>query len=74
MITNALTTTAADLRAQLDDLVLERAAARAAGLDTNASYMADLDSEVQATEVAYVGLAVTEIASLRAELGDARYG
>ena len=74
MITNATTHTAAALRSRLDELVLERAAARFAGLDGNASYMQDLDSEVEATESAYVGLAVTEIATLRAELGDARYG
>ena len=74
MITNATTHTAADLHARLNDLVLERAAAASAGLDSNEVYLHDLESELAATEAAYVGLAVTEIATLRAELGDARYG
>jgi hypothetical protein len=74
MITNATTHSAAELRSHLDGLLLERAAARSAGLDRNAAYMDDLVGEIDEVERAYVTLAVTEIATLRGELGDARYG
>jgi hypothetical protein len=74
MITNARTHTATALRSRLNDLVLERAAALTAGLDRNALYMAHLEGEMGELERAYVTLAVTEIATLRGELGDARYG
>ena len=74
MITNAAHHTAAGLRSRLNDLVLERAAARTAGLERNARYRDDLDREMKRVERAYVTAAVTEIATLRAELGDARYG
>lgn len=59
---------AADLRTQLDLLVAERQIARLEGLTANARYEADLDDEIIAMTSAYVGAAVTEIASLRAEL------
>ena len=74
MITNPTSTTAADLRPRLDALVLERATARSVGLDRNALYLADLEGELEQVERAYVTAAVTELATLRAELGDARYG
>jgi hypothetical protein len=61
--------TAADVGLQLDELAAERRVAIAAGLGDNATYMADLDGEIDAVHASYVGLAVTEIATLRAELG-----
>ena len=36
--------------------------------------MADLDGEIEATARAYVGVAVTEIATLRAELSGPQVG
>jgi hypothetical protein len=60
--------TAHDARARLQDLSLERIAAADAGLTGNAAYMADLDADIETAREAYVGLAVTEIASLRAEI------
>jgi len=67
--TSALTTTsAAALHEQLQLLQRERAAAALAGVATNELYIADLIAEIDATSDAYVGAAVTEIASLRAEL------
>jgi hypothetical protein len=58
----------AGLREQLVLLQRERAAAVLNGLGANALYMADLSEELEAARAAYVGAAVTEIASLRAQL------
>ena len=58
----------AALKARLQELRLERAFATLAGLDDNRAYMDDLTDETVATESAYVGAAVTAIASLRASL------
>lgn len=66
--------TAVDARYQLGLVLDERVEAVAAGLDANAAYMRDLESDVAAYEAAYVGLAVTEIAVLRADLGGALQG
>jgi hypothetical protein len=38
------------------------------------AYMADLQEEIVATEAAYVAAAITEIATLRAELGERQWG
>ena len=38
----------------------------------NAPYMADLEGEIEATARAYVGAAVTEIATFRAQLSEAQ--
>ena len=46
----------------------EQVAASFTGLAGNAMYMADLADDIAAAEAAYVGAAVTEIASLRAAL------
>jgi hypothetical protein len=62
------TMTASDLRQQLGRLMAERFDAAEAGLGSNALYMRDLDDDLVAAREAYVGLAVTEIASLRGEL------
>jgi hypothetical protein len=38
------------------------------------AYMADLEGEILATEAAYVAAAVTEVATLRAQLAGAQWG
>ena len=70
MQTDQLTTTthAAQLKERLGLLEMERAAASLVGLCCDGAYMADLMDEVEHTRAAYVGAAVTEIASLRAAL------
>jgi hypothetical protein len=60
--------TASDLRLQLGRLMAERLDAAEAGLGCNALYMRELEGDLAAAREAYVGLAVTEIASLRGEL------
>jgi hypothetical protein len=61
-------TTATDIRLQLGRLVAERHDAIDAGLGNDEAYMADLETDLAHTRAAYVGQAVTEIASLRAQL------
>ena len=61
-------TTAHDARARLRRLAAERRDALDAGLGANATYMRDLYADIAASREALVGLAVTEIATLRAEL------
>jgi hypothetical protein len=61
-------TSAADLNERLRLLYVERALAGLEGLSNDAVYMADLDGEIAASHAAYVGAAVTEIATLRARL------
>lgn len=69
MFTQALeTTSAADLRERLELLERERASAALAGLAEDDVYLADLLEEREAIRSAFVGAAVTEIASLRASL------
>ena len=57
-----------EMQIHLQDLKAERALASIEGLSANSAYMADLDHEIAATRSAYVGAAVTEIATLRAQL------
>ena len=59
---------AVDLQDYLAQLQAERALASLEGLDHNATYIADLEEALADAEHAYVVAAVTEIASLRAEL------
>jgi hypothetical protein len=66
--------TATDARQQLQRLQAERLDAVDAGLEANALYMEDLESDIAASRAAYVSLAVTEIASLRAQLSGAQHG
>ncbi len=68
MPSETLTTTAVDLHARLELLLLERALAAVEGLAADPAYMADLDDEITATRRAYAGTAITEIATLRAQL------
>jgi hypothetical protein len=62
------TMTTLELRSHLAELVEERSLAHASGLAGIDSYMADLDQELETCRDLYVGSAVTEIATLRAEL------
>jgi hypothetical protein len=52
----------------LKSLHAERALASIEGLASDPAYMADLDQEIADTHGAYVGAAVTEIATLRGQL------
>jgi hypothetical protein len=60
--------TTLELRSHLAELVEERSLALVSGLAGVESYMADLDQELETCRQLYVGSAVTEIATLRAEL------
>jgi hypothetical protein len=65
---------AIEIHTDLLELQAERALASIEGLAANSAYMADLDGEIEATTRAYVGAAVTEIATLRAELSGPQVG
>jgi hypothetical protein len=66
--------TAAGARARLHRLEAERAEALEAGLGSNGVYMDALRDDIEASRAAFVGLAVTEIATLRGELGGRNAG
>ena len=66
--------TATDARTQLHRLEAERIDAVEAGLGGNSLYMTDLHNDIAASRALYVGLAVTEIAVLRGQLGDRQFG
>jgi hypothetical protein len=59
---------------QLRELYLERALAEVNGLDSDRPYMADLERDIVDHQRAAVGAAVTEIATLRAELSGPLHG
>ena len=63
-----------EIRAHLQELEAERALASIGRLATNSAHVADLYTEIEATARAYVGAAVTEIASFRAELRGPQVG
>jgi hypothetical protein len=65
---------AIEMQDRLQELQAERALALIEGLSSSSAYMADLDDEITATRHAYVGAAVTEIASLRAALSGPQQG
>ncbi|HEU0024550.1 MAG TPA: hypothetical protein VFQ12_07960 [Thermoleophilaceae bacterium] len=65
---------AIEIHAHLVQLEAERVLASIEGLAPGSAYLADLDGEIEATNCAYVGAAVTEIATLRAELSGAQVG
>jgi hypothetical protein len=67
-------TSAIEIHAHMQELQAERALASIEGLAVNSAYMADLDGEIEATARAYVGAAVTEIATFRAELSGPQVG
>ena len=60
--------TAHDMRQYLVGLMSERLEATEAELDANTLYMRELEDDLLAAREAYIGLAVTEIATLRGEL------
>jgi hypothetical protein len=67
-------TSALEIHTHLLGLQAERALASIEGLAVNSAYMAVLDGEIGATASAYVGAAVTEIATFRAELSGPQVG
>jgi hypothetical protein len=66
--------TASDIRQQLQLLETERALALDTMLAHDPAYMTHLREEIFATRHAYVGSAVVEIASFRAQLSGAQAG
>jgi hypothetical protein len=65
---------AAEIHTHLKGLQAERALASIEGLASNSAYIADLDREIADASSAYVGAAVTEIASLRGQLSGPQVG
>jgi hypothetical protein len=63
-----------ELRTQLLELHAERALAEETGVARIGSYMDDLQRDIARSEAAYVGAAVTEIASFRAQLSGPLHG
>jgi len=61
-------TTAVDVRHRLEDLLAERALADAHGLMANDAFASDLETEIAAIRSAWIGAAVTEIATFRGQL------
>jgi hypothetical protein len=66
--------TAAELRSYLLELEAERALAVQSGVAEIGAYMEDLEEELEFSRELYVTTAVTEIATLRAELFGAQTG
>jgi hypothetical protein len=66
--------TAAEVRSHLFKLEAERALALETRVAEVAAYRADLDEEIAFCRDLYVASAVTEIATLRAELSGAQTG
>jgi hypothetical protein len=65
---------AAEIHTHLKELQSERALASIEGLASDSAYMADLDQDIADARDAYVGAAVTEIATLRAQLSGPQVG
>lgn len=59
---------AIELQIRLKELQAERLMATDEGIAVGSAYMAHLDDEIADTSRAYIQAAVTEIATLRAEL------
>jgi hypothetical protein len=66
--------TTTEIRTHLDTLAEERLAALAWGADAIPAYLDDLEREIEGYRSAYVGAAVTEIASFRAQLSGPQIG
>jgi hypothetical protein len=66
--------TATDALNNLHKLQAEKIDAMEAGLGDNRLYMVDLENDIDAARAIYVGLAVTEIATLRAQLSGPQTG
>jgi hypothetical protein len=69
-----LDVTAAEVRSHLFMLEAERALARENGLDEVATYAAELNEEIELCRQVYIVFAVTEIATLRAEMSGPQIG
>ena len=65
---------AIQMQNHLRELQAERALASVEGLSNDSAYMSDLEDEIAATRSAYVTAAVTEIATLRAQLSGPQLG
>ena len=61
-------------RIRLNRLHLERIESKSVGLGGNEAYMTDLENEISETRAAFVGAAVTEIATAQGELFGRLYG
>lgn len=59
---------ALQMKDRLAEFEAERALASLEGLSANGAYISDLDDDLAAARHAYVGAAVTDIATLRGEL------
>ena len=66
--------TATDIKQHLELLQHEKVLAMDTALRNDPRYMADLEEEILATQHAYVGSAVLEIAQLRADLDGPNWG
>jgi hypothetical protein len=66
--------TSSELQQELRLLYAERSLAELAGLSADVRYMDDLLEDISAHENAFTGVVVTEIATLRAELGGPLWG
>jgi hypothetical protein len=64
----------AELHERIARLEAEQALAGLTGLTEDPAYMADLQADIAAASAAYVGVAVTEIASLRGQLSGRIHG
>jgi hypothetical protein len=65
---------AIEMQTHLKELHTERALASIEGLGSDSAYMADLDHEIATVRHAYEVAAVTEIATLRAQLSGPQVG
>jgi hypothetical protein len=63
-----------DLHNQLLELRAERALAEETGVARIASYMDDLERDIARSRAAFVGAAVTELATFRGELDGRNWG
>ena len=68
------TMSAHDLHNQLLELRAERALAEETGVAHIRSYMDDLERDIARSHAAYVGAAVTELATFRGELDGRNFG
>ncbi len=60
---------AVEIQEELRELYIERALAEIEGLGSDPGYMSDLLDDIESHKSAFAGAVVTEIATLRAELG-----
>jgi hypothetical protein len=63
-----------ELHTQLLELHAERHLAEETGVANIGSYMADLERDIERSTAAFVGAAVTELATFRAQLSGPNFG